>query len=60
MTTINKENIKTYKGIKYYLNWNNGNWFLMLPEYQNSIQLVDNCSSDDIKKILDREVYQFL
>ena len=54
------ETIKTYKGIKYYVNWINGNWHLILPELQKLIQVVDGCSTDDFEKIIDEEVCQFL
>ena len=49
-----------YKGIKYYRTWICGNWHLIIPEFQMSIQLVDNCSTDDIEKIIDNEIYQVL
>ena len=45
--------MNTYKNITYYRTWINGNWHLILPESQTSIQLVDNCSTDDIERIID-------
>ena len=49
-----------YKNIRYYRTWIQGNWFLILPAFQKSIQLVNNCSIEDIEKIIDNEVYQFI
>ena len=54
------ETMKIYKGIKYYVNWINGNWHLILPELQKSIQVVDGCSTEDFEKIIEDEVIQFI
>ena len=49
-----------YKNVKYFKTWIRGNWYLILPEFQTSIQLVDGCTEDDIERIIDNEVCRFL
>ena len=52
--------MNTYKNIKYYRTWIQGNWFLILPDFQKSIQLQNNCSLEDIEQIINNEVCQFI
>lgn len=49
-----------YKGIKYYRTWMRGNWFLILPDFQISVQLVDGCTDDDIINIINNEVIKYV
>ena len=52
--------MNTYNGIKYYRTWIRGNWYLILPDFEISIQLQDNCSTEDIKQIIDNEICQYI
>lgn len=52
--------MKTYKDIKYFTVRMGGNWYLVMPDFQKSIQLLDGCSTEDIKKIIDNEICQFI
>ena len=52
--------MEQYKDIKYYRTWIRGNWYLILPEFQISIQLVNGCSTEDIEKIIDNEICQYI
>ena len=54
------ETVKTYNRIKYYRTWIGRNWHLILPELQTSIQLLDGCSTEDIEKIIDNEICQYI
>ena len=49
-----------YKNIRYYKQWFQGNWYIMLPDFQMSIQLVDNCTEDDILHIIENEVIKYV
>ena len=49
-----------YNEIKYYRTWIRGNWYLIIPEFQTSIQLVDGCSTEDIERIIDNKIYQYI
>jgi len=57
-TGVKKMN--TYRNIKYYRTWIRGNWYLILPDFEISIQLVDGCSTDEIEKIINKEVWQYI
>ena len=52
--------MNTYKNIEYYRTWIGGNWHLVIPEFQISIQLVDGCSTEDIEKTIDNEICQYI
>jgi len=52
--------MNTYNGIKYYRTWIGGNWHVIIPEFQTSIQLKDNCSTEDIEKIIDNEICRYI
>ena len=52
--------MEQYKDIKYYRTWIRGNWYLIVPDFEISIQLQDNCSTDDIEKIIENEIWQFI
>ena len=52
--------MKTYNNIQYFTTWMRGNWYLVLPDFQKSIQLQDPCSENDIERIIDNEVCQFI
>ena len=49
-----------YKNIRYYRTWIRGNWFLVLPDFQTSIQLIDGCTEDDIYYVIENDVYQYI
>lgn len=52
--------MKTYKNVRYFRTWIRGNWYLMLPNFQISIQLNDPCSENDIEQIIENDVIQFI
>ena len=52
--------MNTYKNIKYFKTWIQGKWFLVLPDFEKSIQLEEPCSEEDIEQIIDSEVVQFI
>ena len=49
-----------YKNIKYFKTWMRGNWYLVLPDFQKSIQMNEPFSDEDLKKVIDDEVCQFI
>ena len=49
-----------YKNIKYYRSWIRGNWYLIIPDFQKTIQLEDGCSTENIEQIIDNEICQFI
>ena len=52
--------MNTYKNIHYYRAWIRGNWYLILPEFQTPIQLVDGCTEDGIERIIEDKVIQLI
>lgn len=52
--------MKTYKGIKYCKEWLNGNWYIVMPELQKSIQMQEPFTDEDIKQIIKDEVCQYI
>lgn len=52
--------MNTYKNIKYFKTWIQGKWYLILPDFQKSIQLQDPYSIENIEQIIDNEICQFI
>ena len=52
--------MKTYKDIKYCIEWLNGNWYIVMLELQKKIQMQEPFTNEDVTQIIEDEVRQFI
>lgn len=50
----------TYKDIRFFTTWIRGSWYLIIPDYEVSIQLEEPFNHETLLQIIDNEICQFI
>ena len=49
-----------YKNIKYFVTWIEGNWYLIISDYQRVIEIVDDYNDEIIREIIENRICKFI